>query len=255
MNGDTKPTSGLFLIGGAADTIHETLLDLAGGPRAKIVLLPHASGVPEEVADSVSDSLFQYGFKNVEIIGVEDDSFDIPNDTTCVYALGGDQSRLVKRLGSEGFEKLIKFIEAGGLYAGTSAGSACVGERMITGGMSDGILKKGSLDIDRGLALLSGLIVDQHFRNRNRFNRLMYATASESPITGIGIDEDTAALISSDGNLKVFGQGQVSIFETGDGTKITGDDTNQNVTGLSISCLSAGSSFKLENVLFAKGSQ
>lgn len=240
----------LFLIGGAADTIHEKLFELAGGREAKIVLLPHASGIPDEVGEETRNKLEAVGFTDIVIVSHEDNEFDIPDGTTCVYALGGDQSRLVERLGENGMAIISRFIREGGLYAGTSAGTACVGELMIAGGMSDGVLSTDNLELKGGLALVSGIIFDQHFRNRNRFNRLMLATASVKYLTGIGIDEDTACLVYPDGKLEVFGVGQVTIFENRRGTHVQEHDGRQSAVGLGVTCLSPDANYGIDGIQF-----
>jgi hypothetical protein len=50
----------------------------------------------------------------------------------------------------------------------------------------------------RGLGLLRNLIVDQHFEQRTRLGRLL-AVVSQSPqLVGLGLDEDTAAIVYGD---------------------------------------------------------
>lgn len=229
------------------------VFELAGGADSKIVLLPHASGIPLEVASDAREKLEAVGFTDIVVIDHDDNEFDIADDTTCVYALGGDQSRLVERLGENGMKTIASFLNSGGLYAGTSAGTACVGQSMIACGMSDGILDSSDLELAPGLGLVSGLVTDQHFRNRNRFNRLMLATASLKDTTGIGIDEDTAVLIDKEGAMEVFGAGQVTVFEAGEGTRIQNEGDRESVIGMTVSCLSPGTSFELETIQFLKG--
>ena len=246
MKKKVPSTGRLFLIGGAADTVHSYLLELAGN-NSKIVLLPHASSVPDEVGPEAEAKLRALGHQNIEIVQVNDKSFTLPDDTGAVYALGGDQRRLVRRLGASGRKTIKAYVASGGLFVGTSAGCACVGRKMITGGMPDGIIASDSLEMANGLGLVSGLITDQHFRNRNRFNRLMLATSLLPDTTGIGVDEDTGVLIDAKGDAQVLGIGQVTLFERTDATA----KSSFSVQNLNVSCFSPGTSFRLNGIQFS----
>ena len=46
-----------------------------------------------------------------------------------------------------------------------------------------------------GLGLVQGIVVDQHFEQRGRWGRLLAAVAQSPSLIGIGIDEDTAAVV------------------------------------------------------------
>jgi cyanophycinase len=67
-----------------------------------------------------------------------------------------------------------------------------------------------------GLGLIGGLVVDQHFGARNRIGRLMTAVAHNPDLLGIGLDEDTAVEITSDGHLSVLGRGAVMVVDGAD---------------------------------------
>lgn len=239
-------TGRLFLIGGAADTVHKTLLELTG-ENSTIVLLPHASSIPDEVGPEVAAKLEALGHDKIEIIpALSNKEFTFPEDTGCIYALGGDQRRLVRKLGVRGRRIIKSFVESGGIFAGSSAGCACVGKKMITGGMADGVISTDSLEMATGLGLVSGLITDQHFRNRNRFNRLMLATSILSDTTGMGVDEDTAVLLDGNGDAQVLGIGQVTVFKrTAETSK-----SSSNIHNLNVSCYSPGTSFRLDAIQF-----
>ena len=46
-----------------------------------------------------------------------------------------------------------------------------------------------------GLGLLPDVVVDQHFAQRNRYARLLSVVARSPRLLGIGVDEDTAAVV------------------------------------------------------------
>jgi cyanophycinase len=59
------------------------------------------------------------------------------------------------------------------------------------------------------------MIIDQHFRERDRVGRLVTMVSYNPGLLGLGIDEDTAALITPDGTLEVLGRGTVLLRESG----------------------------------------
>ena len=64
-----------------------------------------------------------------------------------------------------------------------------------------------------GLGLLPGVLIDQHFEQRNRLGRLLALVAQSPALLGIGIDEDTAALVSPSGVMEVIGKGSVTLLD------------------------------------------
>jgi cyanophycinase len=70
--------------------------------------------------------------------------------------------------------------------------------------------------VSQGLGLLEHVIVDQHFTQRNRFGRLLALIASNPAQLGVGIDEDTAAIIRPSGLMEVKGRGVVTVVDGSD---------------------------------------
>jgi cyanophycinase len=64
-----------------------------------------------------------------------------------------------------------------------------------------------------GLGLAKSFIIDQHFHQRERLGRLFYAVMLHPQLMGLGVDEDTAAIIDSDGRIEVIGRGTVTIVD------------------------------------------
>ena len=81
------------------------------------------------------------------------------------------------------------------VIAGTSAGASILGKHMIVA--ADTMLNDNKLKVEIGVGFgfLDGLIIDQHFSQRGRFDRLLSAIAGNKEIMGIGIDENTAILV------------------------------------------------------------
>jgi cyanophycinase len=64
-----------------------------------------------------------------------------------------------------------------------------------------------------GLGLLPDVIIDQHFQQRNRLGRLLSIIAQNPSLLGLGVDEDTAGVVSGEGVLEVIGRGSVTIVD------------------------------------------
>jgi cyanophycinase len=64
-----------------------------------------------------------------------------------------------------------------------------------------------------GLGLTNRVIIDQHFRQRDRLGRLLTALAYNPFAIGIGLDENTAAFIGPDETLEVVGGGALTIVD------------------------------------------
>jgi cyanophycinase len=54
-----------------------------------------------------------------------------------------------------------------------------------------------------GFGLISNVIIDQHFRQRDRIGRLLALVAGNPGLLGIGIDEDTSVVIEPDNTLRL----------------------------------------------------
>jgi cyanophycinase len=65
-----------------------------------------------------------------------------------------------------------------------------------------------------------GVVIDQHFEQRGRIGRLLALVAQSPSLLGIGIDEDTCAVVAPDRTVAVLGRGAVTIV---DGSHVTTD--------------------------------
>ena len=67
--------------------------------------------------------------------------------------------------------------------------------------------------IAAGLGVLPGVIIDQHFQQRNRLGRLLSLIAQNPSLLGLGIDEDTAGVVGPDHIMEVIGRGAITIVD------------------------------------------
>jgi cyanophycinase len=84
---------------------------------------------------------------------------------------------------------------------------------MVALGSSGSTPKLRMAQMFAGFGLISNVIIDQHFRQRDRIGRLLSLVASNPGLLGVGIDEDTAAVIDDQGTLKVIGRHSVTIVD------------------------------------------
>lgn len=220
----------VLVIGGAEDKVHgreilHSFFCRAGSTDAYIAIIPSASREPAIIGSRYLHIFEQMGAKHVEILDIREreqceDQYvqACLEGCTGVFLTGGDQLRLCAVLSDTPAMETIRLrVQRGQLtLAGTSAGAAVMGHHMIAGGGSGESPNRSLVDLTIGLGILPGVIVDQHFQNRNRMARLISAIASHPDRLGIGIDEDTCAMVEGDGVLQVMGKGTVTIVDPGE---------------------------------------
>lgn len=219
------PRGWIIPIGGGdrkvrSSTILQRLVELSGGSDAQLVIIPTASQL-DTAGQRTQDVFRELGVHDIEIVDLatradcEDPQFlDKLNNATGIFFTGGNQLRLATTIGGTLAAKALRSGNARGVHiAGTSAGAAFVCEHMIAIGKSGGTPKRGMASLSPGLGLTNRVIVDQHFRERDRLGRLMTALAYNPFATGIGVDEDTAAFIGPDDVIEVFGSGGLTVVD------------------------------------------
>ena len=84
---------------------------------------------------------------------------------------------------------------------------------MIAFGASGATPKHRMAQIAAGLGLLPGVIVDQHFQQRNRLGRLLSLIAQNPSLLGLGVDEDTAGVVGPTRSMEVIGRGSITVVD------------------------------------------
>lgn len=217
----------LVIIGGAEDKYNERRLlrkfvALAGGSEARILIVPIASDYPEFSADVYTQAFRKLGLQHISLLRatsrqevIDADAEQLLKDVSGVFISGGDQMRLVSLLGGTAFARLLadRVHHTPLVLAGSSAGAAGMSATMIVRGEALPHPQKNSLRLSPGLGILQNIIIDQHFTERGRLSRLITAVSYNPRHLGIGIDENTAVIISHDGTLEVHGHGTVTIID------------------------------------------
>lgn len=193
----------------------QTLLRLAGGAKARIVILAHAQENVGQGAQRSAAFFQQQGAQNLIAPDTlnPDALAELLNEAQGVWIPGGDQNRFMARLGeSSAFLSAMRSVlTRGGVVGGTSAGASLMGTQMPTGNQSpEGELRTGACQLAPALNLLPNAIVDQHFLKRQRLPRLLCAILENPHLTGIGVDEDAWAVVQ--GNTLRVQRGQVVVI-------------------------------------------
>jgi cyanophycinase len=131
---------------------------------------------------------------------------------------GGNQLKLSGAISGTPFGEAIRSAhQSGTVIAGTSAGASIQSSHMVAFGRGGATAKQRMTQVAAGLGLVRDCVIDQHFDQRNRYGRLLMIVAQSPQLLGIGVDEDTCALVTTadDGSqrLEVLGRGSVTILD------------------------------------------
>jgi cyanophycinase len=216
----------LMPIGGAEDKraarrILCRFVELSGGSTARLVVIPTASVRWTATGERYRKLFLALGAETVDCLSPTDRgaanaeaNVALLDQATGVFITGGDQLRLLSHIGGTAVARALRARFAAGVHvAGTSAGASALSRYMIAFGRSGEVPSQRMVQLAPGLGLVENLIIDQHFRQRNRIGRLTTAVALCPGMMGIGLDEDTALIISPSGACEVVGSGSVTIVD------------------------------------------
>jgi cyanophycinase len=245
------PSGTLVLIGGACDPCGEALgafLRLSGALEGeRIVGLTTASGEPALAAREWVESFERAGAQNVEIPIVDrreraqDPKIaEMIQHSRAIFLGGGDQVHLVATVdGSRVGRALREAYHNGAVVCGTSAGAAALTETILAGGEPDEYGQMQDMHLGPGFGMLGfRAVIDTHFSQRRRLQRLFMVVAQNPDLIGLGIDEDTAMVVN--GHLaQVVGRGSVTFV---DGRGVRFDNADEAMAGkpLTLSYLRVG---------------
>lgn len=262
MRGWIIPIGGKLL----APVILERFVSMSGGASARIAVIPTASNEPD--MGTFFERVFQrHGVKHVKAFNFDrrsdcDDAdwLEWLGDATGVFLTGGNQLKLSTILGGTPVAKLLRIRNEQGVHiAGTSAGAAYLSEHMIAFGDEGSTPRAGMVTMCAGLGLTNRIIVDQHFRQRDRMGRLLTALSYNPFCIGLGVDEDTAAFIAPDETLEVVGSGAVTVIDPAniEYSSVAEAQPGDAITiiGARIHLLGAGSAFNLHTRQAAPAAQ
>lgn len=202
--------------------IFRRMVELAGGPKARIVVVPTASDTPTERARDYHNVFASFGPEALQTLHIGERSdagspelTKIIGETTLFMFAGGDQLRLSSLIGGTPLHAalLARYRSGGCVVAGTSAGATVIPETMIFQNNRFRVFRKGGLEMTKGFGLIEDTIFDTHFIQRSRISRLVHAVATNPALLGLGIDEDTSLLIEDETKATVIGSGTVIVVD------------------------------------------
>jgi cyanophycinase len=221
-----KPKGKLIIIGGHEDKAgdREILTEVYKSAKrrsGKLAIVTVASQQPEEMAKEYTKIFKDLGVRDVRVLDLRtrDDAADEHvlsqlSGVGTIFFTGGDQLRITSQVGDSPVFRVMRDIYAdGGTIVGTSAGAAAMPATMLVGGPGDKSTEISALSMAPGLALLPNVVIDSHFAERGRLGRLLGAVAQNPKNLGLGIDEDTAVIVSHGEQFEVIGSGGVTVVD------------------------------------------
>jgi len=211
----------LVIVGGGGEVtgIIEEFIALAGGPDARIIVIPTAGGLEtyDENAGG-ADRFREAGATNVTVIHTnskEEANSDVfiqsLKEADAVWFGGGRQWRLVDAYQGTRAEKMFwEILNKGGVIGGTSAGATIQGSYLARGDTKNNQVMMG--DHEEGFGFISNVAIDQHLLARNRHFDMFDILKNRPELLGLGIDENTAIIVKGD-TFEVFGKSYVLVYD------------------------------------------
>jgi len=234
--------------GGTPETVRKHFVELAGGKKARIAVLPQASSRTNRGEASV-EVYSKLGAGKVLSVSLDDPkkARTLMDKATAIWFPGGSQAQLYQELNKANLVDFIRDRHRAGIpCAGTSAGAAIMSEIMIPNTPKKPGLIKGNTPTTRGLGLAPQLIIDQHFVARHRMDRLLSAVLDHPDRIGVGIGEATAIIVRN-GTFTVMGKGSVTVIDARKATIPKGKSGSlQSGLGVALHVFKAGQTFRFK---------
>jgi len=216
----------VIIIGGAEDKVRDRVIlnrfaSLAGGRDATVAVISTASSLGAEAGERYRQVFGDLGIERVRPLHAitrpqanDESAARVVKDATGIFLTGGNQLRLSSTIGGTRLaDAILERFRHGAVIAGTSAGASAMSSHMIAFGASGATPKHRMAQIAAGLGVLPGVIVDQHFQQRNRLGRLLSLIAQNPSLLGLGVDEDTAGVVGPDHIMEVIGRGSITVVD------------------------------------------
>ena len=262
-NGDGQPRGSLLIVGGGprGEAITEKFIALAGGVgRARILVLPMASSLPETGPETVADfrkrGVSAWSENLTRADAMRSETARGLDSATGIWFPGGDQVRIMAALDGTPTAAAIRArYAAGAAVGGTSAGAAVMSTPMLTGDerapggarrdttQSFITIAREDVVVTSGLGLIDGAIVDQHFLRRKRHNRLISIVLEHPTSIAIGIDESTALVVEPGKPWSIIGESAAVVYDARQATITPPSAPILGATNIRMQLLPAGSTY------------
>lgn len=226
------PAKGTLVIVGGGPTVNtgimEKFIELAGGPNAKIIVVPTAGGnktpdgqIKAYQEETVLASWKRRGCTNVRMLHTHDpkiadtEAFAAPlRDANAVWFDGGRQWNIVDSyMNTLTYREFHHVLARGGVIGGSSAGATIQGDYLVRGAIAGpDIMMTPEKEHERAFNFLRRSAIDQHINTRNRWDDLIPVIKKYPNLLGIGLSEGTAIIVKGD-RFEVMGAWKVAIHD------------------------------------------
>ena len=226
------PAKGSLVIVGGGGTdgtgIVEKFIELAGGPEAKLIVVPTAGGnraddgtIRQYKEEERIASWVRRGLKNVKMLHTHDPKVaDTPEfvkdlrEANAVWFDGGRQWNIVDSYANTlAYKEFHKVLDRGGVIGGSSAGATIQGEYLVRGDTSGpNVMMTGEPNHQEAFKFLRKVAIDQHINARNRWDDLIPVIQKYPKMLGIGLSEGTAIIVKGD-TFEVMGKWKVAVHD------------------------------------------
>jgi cyanophycinase len=216
----------VMVIGGAEDRFRDkvilgTFAELAGGAGGHVVVISTASSLGDAGTDAYRELFLGLGIGRVSGIRPEErseandpEAVRLVGEASGVFLTGGNQSKLTQVVGGTRLgDALFNAHDRGVTLAGTSAGASAMASHMVAFGRPGPTPRQRMVHLAAGLGIIQNVVIDQHFEERGRIGRLLALVAQSPSLLGIGVDEDTCAVVTADRVLHVIGRGAATLVD------------------------------------------
>ncbi len=202
--------------------LHRIIQESKNKEQSNIAIVTSASRIPDEIGQDYVRAFAKLKAKNTHVLNMvtrEDAGkkryLDALKAADVVFITGGNQLRLTSILGGTPFFYLMqeKLQKENFIYAGTSAGASAASDSMISEGNSADAIKKGAIKTATGFGFIENIVFDTHFVARGRIGRLFQIIVSNPKVLGIGLEENSALLITPDMKLEAIGPGMCILVD------------------------------------------
>jgi len=241
----------LVIVGGSLSDpgIYAKFLELAGGPDAKIVIIPTA-GADEWLYDqkgleSIDNRFRENGITNITYLHTRNpeeantkDFVQAIIEADGLWFTGGRQWRLADSyLNTLTHKEILNLLDRGGVVGGSSAGASIMGSYLVRGDTKTIVVMMG--DHQEGLGLISNCGIDQHLLALNRQFDILEILDAHPELLGLGLDENTAIVVHGD-EFEVIGESYIAVYD-GTSCKFIPDKADWSIERPEITPLSEGS--------------
>ena len=221
----------LLIVGGnmsETSGVVQKFIELAGGPDARVVIVPTAGGnknpdgsIKVYKEEQVIAAWLKRGLKNVRMLHTADpkvadtEEFVKPlREANAVWFDGGRQWNIVDSyMNTLTLKEFHNVLERGGVIGGSSAGATIQGQYLVRGAVAGpDIVMTPEPEHQSGFAFLRRSAIDQHINSRMRWDDLIPVIKKYPNLLGIGLSEDTAIIVKGD-KFEVIGAFKVAIHD------------------------------------------